>query len=148
MVLMISALRGVPVSAAMMTSFATVAPGDSLEHVAGLILSGFQQDFPVLEGNQVVGVVTRGGLLKALAQDGDLAVNEIMHRVVATADASDMLESAVQQLQSSGCPTLPVLRNQRLVGLLTLENLGEFLMINSARNGRKAGALAVAEASV
>lgn len=148
MVLMKSALGGIPVSAAMMTTFETVAPGDSLEHVSRLILSGSQQDFPVMDGNQVVGVVTRSCLLKALAQKDDLAVSEIMHRDVATADASDMLESALQRLQTSGCPTLPVVHNQKLVGLLTAENLGEFVMIKNARSGRKAVVLGVNEATV
>lgn len=148
MVLMKSALGGIPVSAAMMTTFQTVAPGDTLEHVSRLILSGAQQDFPVLNGNQVVGVVTRSGLLKALARKDDLAVSEIMHRDVATVDASDMIESALQRLQTSGCPTLPVVHNQKLVGLLTAENLGEFLMIKGARSGRKAVVLASHEATV
>ena len=148
MVLMKSALGGIPVSAAMMTTFETVAPGDSLEHVSRLILSGSQRDFPVLDGNQVVGVVTRDCLLKALAQKDDQSVSEIMRRDVAIADASDMLESALQRLQESACHTLPVLRNQKLVGLLTAENLGEFLMIKSARNGRKAVLLGVDKATV
>jgi Zn-dependent protease/predicted transcriptional regulator len=148
MVLMKSALGGIPVSAAMMTKFETVAPGDSVEHVSRLILSGSQQDFPVLDGTQVVGVVTRDSLVKALAQSKAPAVNEIMHRNIAIADASDMLESALQRLQESACHTLPVLRNQKLVGLLTAENLGEYLMFKNARNGRKAVLLAVNEATV
>ena len=148
MVLMKSALGGIPVSAAMMTKFETVAPGDTLEHVSRLILSGSQQDFPVLDGNQVVGVVTRSDLLKALAQKDDLPVSQIMHLNVATADAADMLENALQRLQESDCPTLPVLRNQNLVGLLTAENLGEFLMIKNARGGRKPVLLASQEATV
>jgi Zn-dependent protease/predicted transcriptional regulator len=148
MVLMKSALGGIPVSAAMITTFETVAPGDSLEHVTGLILRGSQQDFPVMEGDKVVGVVTRDGLLKALAQKGDPPVSEIMRTDVAQTDASDMLESALQRLQESSCRTLPVLRNQRLVGLLTSENLGEFLMIRTARNGRVAAASPVREATV
>ncbi len=138
MVLMKSALGGIPVSAAMMTTFETVAPDDSLERVSRLILSGSQQDFPVVEHDQVVGVVTRDGLLKALAQKGDPPVSEIMRRDIATADSSDMLEGVFQRLQESTCRTLPVLHNQRLVGLLTAENFGEFLMIRSARNGRLA----------
>ena len=138
MVLMKSALGGIPVSAAMMTTFETVAPGDSLEQVSRLILSGSQQDFPVMDHGQVVGVVTRDGLLKALAQKGDPPVSEIMRRDIATADSSDMLEGVFQRMQESTCRTLPVLHNQRLVGLLTAENFGEFLMIRTARNGRLA----------
>jgi CBS domain-containing protein len=148
MVLMKSALAGIPVSAAMMTTFETVTPGDSLEHVSRLILSGSQHDFPVLDGTQVVGVVTRDSLVKALAQENAPAVNEIMHRDITVADASDMLESALQRLQESACHTLPVVRNQKLVGLLTAENLGEYLMFKNARNGRKAVVLTVDEATI
>ena len=58
----------IPVSAAMMTSFETVAPGDSLEfEPTQLILSG-STDFPVIDSDHVVGVITRDGLIKALAQ--------------------------------------------------------------------------------
>jgi len=138
MALMKSALGGIPVSAAMMTTFETVAPGDSLDDVTRLILSGAQQDFPVMEDNNVVGVVTRDDLLKGLAQKGRPPVSEFMHRDIARADASDMLESALQRMQESACHTMPVLRERRLVGLLTAENLGEFLMIRTALNGRKA----------
>ena len=148
MALMKSALGGIPVSAAMMTKFETVAPGDTLEHISRLILSGSQQDFPVLDGNQVVGVVTRSGLLKALAQKNDLVASEIMHRDVAAADASDMLESALQRLQTSSCPTLPVVHKQQLVGLLTAENFGEFVMIKNARGGRNTMVFGGNEATV
>ena len=86
--------------------------------------------------------------MKALAQTKAPTVNEIMHRDIAIADASDMLESALQRLQESACHTLPVLRNQELVGLLTADNLGEYLMFKNARNGRKAAVLAVNEATV
>jgi len=148
MVLMKSALGGIPVSAAMMTTFETVAPEDTLEYVSRLILKGAQQDFPVLNGDQVVGVVTRDALMKALAQKDDPVVSEIMHRDFVVTDASDMLENALQRLQTSGCPTLPVLRNKKLVGLLTAENLGEFLMIQGARNRRKLLVSVVREATV
>ena len=58
------------------------------------------------------------------------------------------LEKALQRLQTSACPTLPVLRNQKLVGLLTAENLGEFLMIQGARSRRKLLVPVVGQATV
>ena len=136
MVLMKSALSGIPVSAAMMTNFETVTPQDSLDHVSHLILSGAQQDFPVLDQREVVGVITRSDLLKALARKDVLSVNEIMLRDFPIAHASDMLETALQRLQSSPCPTMPVVQSGSLVGLLTAENLGEFLIIENARHQR------------
>jgi predicted transcriptional regulator len=70
-----------------------------------------------------------------------------MYRYVAIADASDALEGALQRSQTSGCQALPVLRNQQLVGLLTAENLGEFVMIRSARDGRSTPVAEVVEAT-
>jgi CBS-domain-containing membrane protein len=42
------------------------------------------------------------------------------------------LPSAVERLENSSFRALPILQNGRLEGLLTLENLVEFLMIQAA----------------
>ena len=43
-----------------------------------------------------------------------------------------MLETAFARLQNCQCPMLPVERNSQLVGLVTTENVGEFIMIQGA----------------
>jgi predicted transcriptional regulator len=53
-------------------------------------------------------------------------------------EPSEMLEGAVQRLQASGCPAMPVVRDGALVGVLTMENVGEFLTIQSALRGGEA----------
>lgn len=133
-----SILAGIPLRAAMQTSFETISPNDSLDHVTRLLLAGSQQDFPVVQGDQVVGVVTRDSLIKSLGQKDELLAGDIMHKDIVLADVSDMLENAVQRLQECNCRTLPVMQNNRLVGLLTTENLGEFIMIQSALKHRTA----------
>ena len=45
---------------------------------------------------------------------------------------SEMLEAAFEQFQICECLTLPVLRKQVLVGLLTMDNVGEFIEIRTA----------------
>ena len=52
-----SALGGIPVSRAMLSDFRTLSPNDSLACAVELILAGSQQDFPVMEGKQVVGLL-------------------------------------------------------------------------------------------
>jgi Zn-dependent protease len=136
MVQMRTALSGIPVSRAMLTDFHTVAPDDPAKRVLELILAGSQQDFPVVDGGQggrVAGVLLRSDVLKALAQRAsDWRVRDLMRREFEVVDAADMLDTALARLQSCNCHTLPVTSRGALVGLLTMENVGEFLLIQSA----------------
>ena len=135
MVQMRTALSGIPVSRAMLTDFHSVAPDDTAKRVLELILAS-QQDFPVVDagqGGRVVGVLLRSDVLKALAQRAsDWRVRDIMRREFAVVDAGDMLDTAFARLQSCNCHTLPVTSRGALVGLLTMETVGEFLLIQSA----------------
>jgi hypothetical protein len=47
-------------------------------------------------------------------------------------DVNEMLELAIHHLQSCNCNALPVMQQGQLVGLLTPENIREFLQIQSA----------------
>lgn len=133
MVQMKAALSGIPVRQAMVTQFETLSPGDPIRRAVELILSGTQQDFPVVDDGRVVGVLTRADLLTALAQGRqDERVAAAMRRDFEVVDSGLMLERASAQLQTCGCHTLPVVHGGSLVGLLTMENLGEFLMIRQA----------------
>ena len=128
-----SALGGIPVVRAMLTDFQALSPHDPLGRAVQLIISGSQHDFPVTVDGQVVGVLTRSRLMQALAERGrDVPVSEVMEREVETVEAHEMLEAALSRLQSSGAKLLPVLHRGELVGLLTSDNVGEFLMIQSA----------------
>ena len=140
LVQMRSALGGIPVGRAMLTDFRTLDSRDTLGRAVQLILSGSQQDFPVLEDGRVQGVLTRADLLVALAQRGlDSPVTEVMRREFEVVDSSEMLEAAFIRLHTCACHTLPVVHLGRLVGLITMENVGEFLMIQAALAPGKGG---------
>lgn len=128
-----SALGGIPVRSAMVTDFRTLVAGDSLDRAVLLVLAGAQQDFPVVEGAEVVGVLTRRDLIAALARTGPRAsVGSVMRREFPVADVGEMLEEALPRLRESDVRIVPVLEGRRLVGLITDENVGEFLAIRSA----------------
>jgi CBS domain-containing protein len=98
-----------------------------------LILSGSQQDFPVVEDGQFVGVLTRDDFIKALSEQGqNVPVVNVIRRNVPSVDSHEMVEMALMRLQESGAKTLPVMHGGRFVGLVTSENITEFLMIRSA----------------
>jgi predicted transcriptional regulator len=128
-----SALGGIPVTRAMITEYQTLSPEEPLSRAVQMVLAGTQQDFPVVQDGSVAGVLTRGDMLHALAQGRqDARVRDVMRSRFEVVEASEMLERASQRLQECDCHTLPVTQGGRLVGLLTMENLGEFLMIRAA----------------
>ena len=133
-----SAFDGVPVERVMIRDVRTLTPTDPLSRAVNEVLAGFQQDFPVLDGGVVVGLLTRSELLKALAAHGpDSRVGDAMERGFEVADPSEELEDAFARLRRCRCRTLPVVRGRELVGVLTAENIGEFMMVQSAiREGR------------
>ena len=92
-------------------------------------------------GDRVLGVLAREDLLRTLAQHGsNVPVREAMRRDVQSIDSHDMLERAIAALRTCKCRSLPVEHNGHLVGMLTLDNVGEFIMIESAlRQARGAG---------
>jgi Zn-dependent protease/CBS domain-containing protein len=133
-----TAFDGVRVDRVMIRDVRTLAPGDPLSRAVDEVLSGFQQDFPVLDGGVLVGVLTRSDLMKALATQGPQGrVGDAMDRSFVVAAPNDELEDAFARLRSCRCRTLPVVRGGELVGVLTTENVGEFMMVQSAmRDGQ------------
>ncbi|MCE9606379.1 MAG: site-2 protease family protein [Planctomycetia bacterium] len=128
-----SSLNGISVAKAMLTDFQSLAPQDSIHRAIQLILAGSQHDFPVIDNARVVGVLTRSDLLRSLARAGsEGTIETAMQRTFSTADADEPLTVAIERFQTRDCPTMPVLRKAALVGLLTLENVGELVMIREA----------------
>jgi Zn-dependent protease len=133
LVQMKAALSGIPVRRAMLTDFRTLSPHDPLSRAIELTLAGSQHDFPVVDGGRVAGILTRANLLKAVAENGRaVTVGSVMGSDFQAADPAEMLEAAFLRLQSCECHTMPVVSRGELVGLLTAENIGEFLMFESA----------------
>jgi Zn-dependent protease len=133
MVQMRNSISGIPVTHAMQTKFETLSPSDRLDRVVNLILAGSQQDFPVVQDGQFIGVLTRDDFIKALSQQGqNTPVVDVIQRDIPSVDSHEMVETALMRLQESGAKTLPVMHGGRFVGLVTPENITEFLMIRSA----------------
>jgi Zn-dependent protease len=133
MVQMKSAISGIPVSRAMMTEFTVLSPQEPLGKVVELILSGSQHDYPVVNAGKVVGVLTRDDLIAGLSKFGEKgSVADAMSKDFTVVESVQMLEQVSDCLQNSKCRTMPVLRRGELVGLLTMDNIGELLMIRTA----------------
>lgn len=136
------ALAGLSVRHGMITDFKTVSPTDPLSRAVDLTLAGFQQDFPVMDGPRVVGILTHGDVLRGLAERGaNVSVEQAMRGAIETVSPSEALDGALMRLHQGECHVLMVVENEKVVGLLTVGNIGELLALETA--GRQTGSLTV-----
>jgi Zn-dependent protease/predicted transcriptional regulator len=148
MVLMRTSLGGIPVQQVMLTDFKTLQPDDSLADAASHALGGWQQDFPVVFGDHILGMLTREDLTRTLGEKGpDARVRDAMKREFLTVDSHDMLEHALVLLRTGRSRSLPVEHEGSLVGMLNADNVGHFMMVQSALRRRKARAPSAARQS-
>ena len=118
-----SVLDSVRMEEVMLTDFVTLSPADTLEAALSKAVHSLQDDFPVIRGSDMVGVISRKKILEALQNDGNGYVQAFMNRVYEVAQKGESLASAFRKLTSRGLTIIPVVDNQRLVGIVTLQNL-------------------------
>jgi len=132
-----SVFDGVPVSRAMIRDFRALQASDPISKAVELLLHGHQQDFPVVagqNGDPPIGILTRSDLLKSLAGGRTgIRVGDVARTPCGVAGPNEMLEQVFQRMQESGCNAVPVVEPGRgIVGMLTLENVGEYAMVQAA----------------
>jgi stage IV sporulation protein FB len=127
-----SAVAGHTAREAMITRFESLQPQDTLGRAAELLLASHQHDFPVVDAwGRVAGVLPRATLLEALARAGKEApVLDVMQRDPVSIRSTDDLDTVLQHLQSDPGRPLLVVDDGKLTGMLTFENLAEFIVIS------------------
>jgi CBS domain containing-hemolysin-like protein len=116
----------------MITKFEALAPQDTLGRAAELLLATHQHDFPVLDAwDRIAGVLPRATLLEGLARSGHAtAVLDVMLRDPVVVAPNADLEAVLQQLQGDPGRPLLVAEDGNLRGMITFENLAEFIVVS------------------
>jgi Zn-dependent protease/CBS domain-containing protein len=118
-----SVLQSVRLEEVMLTDFATLSPADTLEDALEKAVHTLQDDFPVVRGSDMVGVVSRQKILEALRAEGNGYVQAVMNRIFEVAARQESLASAFRKLSANNLSIIPVVDEQHLVGIVTLQNL-------------------------
>jgi len=120
---------GVPVRAAMISEFRTLSHGESIRDAGNLLLATSQHDFPVMHGDQVLGLLTRAALVRAMLTEGpDAYVAAAMDRNPQRVSPDAPLSEVLQDLSGARASAL-VMDGDKLVGLLTSENVSSYILL-------------------
>lgn len=134
--------QGTLVADAMITAFESLGTQATVSDAADALIRTTQTEFPVVDaGGRLRGVLTRDAMVKALKQTGpNTPVLEAMQSDIPTVLARASLDSALRLLTEKRKPAVGVVDpDGKLVGLLTLENLGELMMLNGTRPKDRGG---------
>jgi Zn-dependent protease/predicted transcriptional regulator len=118
-----SVLENVRLEDVMLTDFATLSPADTLEDALEKAVHSLQDDFPVIRGSDMVGVISKQKILESLRVEGNGYVQAVMNRLFEVAQKKESLASAFRKLTARNLSLIPVVEDQRLVGIVTLQNL-------------------------
>jgi Zn-dependent protease len=127
--------EGLQVRQMMVTDFRTVPVHATLNDAVALLLSGEQREFPVLDNlGRTEGILTRENLIHGLSQRGPQStVAEAMSVGVPSVSPTLGFQEALDRLRASRLPALPVIDSGALVGLLTMDNITDLLLVRRAR---------------
>jgi CBS domain-containing protein len=127
--------RGVIVDDAMITHFETLGTQATVDDATECLIRTTQKEFPIVDGGgRLRGLLTRDAMIRALKDQGPhTPVLDVMQETPTIA-ARSMLEAGLKLLTETRAPALGVIdAGGRLTGLLTLENIGEMMMLRAAR---------------
>lgn len=147
LVRMRSQLRDVAVHEVMSREFATLSPLDTVQHGLEMVYRRGQEDFPVVEGGHVIGLVTQQDMIDARNDLGpDVPVADIMRTKFRIVSPEARLAQVYEDMMTEGNVSFPVMDDNQLVGFISPANIARFLAVRSsfklsrrARRQRAAG---------
>ncbi len=108
----------------MLTDFATLSPSDTLTDALLRCVHSLQDEFPVVRGPQLVGIVSRRRIVDALRSDGNGYIQAVMSRAFQVARPEDTLGATIRRLSAGqGMGLIPVAESGRVVGIVSVQNL-------------------------
>ncbi len=106
--------------------------GDRVSRAVDYILTSYQPDFAVLQGSNLIGIVTRDDVLRALAtHTGDTFVTEIMVREFLKMEASKSLDETRRAMAERGTRIAAVYDGTNYLGLISMEDIVEAFTVQS-----------------
>ena len=124
----------------------TVTPYHTFGQVLDSVMHGYQEDFPVVDENgKLIGMITRDEIMAAAhSPERYSSVRDLMKTNIPTISSQDdLFEDGLRLLQQSGLRALPVTENGELVGMLTIEDVGQASLLSPLTTTTGATAMTV-----
>jgi len=110
-----------------LTHVSRLAPDEPGEEIARLMVENGVYMLPVLDNDDLLGVVSADAILDAAAttEYGDEPVNAYMSRPVTTITPEESVGKALKYFKEQDISRLPVVENDEMVGIVTMDDIVE-----------------------
>lgn len=124
----------------LMKDFTLLNENQPLAQAVEVLLNGQEKEFLVTDGSQVTGFLTRDDIIQGLTGLGAQApIGQVARRKVSWLRPEDPISEARNKMMQEGMVIMPVGDGTRLDGIVDLDNIQEFLLVQSALSNRQPG---------
>ena len=125
-------LQGLRVRQAFARHAQVLSPDDPISHAADLVLESFQSDFPICDGERIVGLLTYTDMIRGLKQhQPETPVREVMRTQFPAVGLNDELYEVHRQMTEAGLDAVPVIDKGFFLGLVTRRDVSEVYQLLS-----------------
>ncbi len=121
----------------MSTSVECVKPTDQVTHARSLIRDKRLRILPVCDGRRLVGLLSRGDVLKVTSTKANITIEGIMHTNIVSVMPGDSLLQAAQKIADSNVLYLPVVDGDSLKGVLSSRKVLNHIVENTKKTDIK-----------
>lgn len=127
-------LKGFKVHDVVMKQYPTIDANDTVKTAVELVLDSQNKNFLITEAGIPVGTLNRDQIIMALSTKGDSEfIYNVMDRNLVYLDSDSLLEKVFELIQLNKSRLMLVMENNSVIGILDVENLMEFLLINEVK---------------
>jgi len=130
-------LKNYQVRDVLMKDFTLIDEASPLSHAIRILLNGQEKQFLVSDGKNITGYLTKNDIIEGLTKQNDqIAVEKIAKTNVTWIEMDDSIEEVRMLMMREGLVIMPVGVQGRMDGIVDIDNINEFLLIQRALQNR------------
>ncbi len=131
MTLQQSVFKNIRVKNLIIRNFTALAPSNTFQEAVDALLAGYVTDFLIVSDDQPLSFITRDEILQGYSSYGPASpIIQAGRPAEYSASEEDSLEKVWMKMVEQDLPLVPVYREGRLIGILTRENIAEFMALH------------------
>jgi CBS domain-containing protein len=98
-------------------------PQDQVTKARSVMRDHRYRSFPVVKDDRLVGIITRGDVMRVTSSKANILVEGIMTKNIEAASPEEDLFSCTQKLLKAGLRQMPVVSKEKLVGIISASDI-------------------------